>query len=449
MPPAGTPAPVHADQTFHFINNEPNHKQNLSGRVTAACVNCRRKKIRCTGEADCRQCREKGLICEGPPTRRRSKREVVGTGAAAQVEDPTTSLSGVSTGNNVSNPASSSSSFIVESGHASHRRESRLSLDSSTLALPYKPLETEVTGPSRSIRPLPARRTLQHILPAWEHREHAMSTAPTAPQEPPPSTFTQHFAQGQPPTTSSPTTYSASHWSPMSQSPPLNTAKAARTVSQPAWREPAPLSAATASSNSTEHSSHQDPESSWSNNRHQHRSPDRLIHDAEELEEQATSLRQLGLRRRSLDMSARTSVPRMSQHQPQPQQQTPRRQVSQQEQMMQFALPSQPLDGTFGTYPSQPSYASYNFDLSTMYRSDGTLDPRLNPNPTDFGLWDVNTPQEQEPPQPPPQPPWQIGTGHGIPSTQLHQAYRHHQHHQSHDYPPPDHHPLPPTTRLP
>ncbi|KAK0356144.1 hypothetical protein LTR02_012961 [Friedmanniomyces endolithicus] len=448
MPPAGTPAPVHADQTFHFINNEPNHKQNLSGRVTAACVNCRRKKIRCTGEADCRQCRKKGLVCEGPPSRRRSKREVVSTGASVvQVEDPTISLSGVLTGNNVGNPPSSSSSFIIESGHASHRRESRLSLDSSTPASPYGPLETEVTGPARSIRPLPARRTLQHILPAWERREHGMLPSPTAPQERPTSIFTQRFAHSQAPPMSSPTTHGASRWSSTSHGPPLNTAKAARTVSHPASREQAPLSAATPSSDSTDHSSHQDPDSSWSNNRHQHRSPDRLIHDAEELEEQATSLRQLALRRRSLDMSARTSVRRMSQHQPQPQPQQPppRRQVSQQEQMMQFALPSNPLETSFGAYSSQPSYASYNFDLSTMYQPDGTLDPRVNPNPTDFGLWDVNTPQEQEQPQPPPQPPWQIGTGHSIPGGRLQQTSTHHHHHPSQDYLMHDLRP-PPTT---
>lgn len=42
-------------------------------RVTAACLNCRRKKVKCSGEVDCRQCQEKGLVCEGPPSRKRAK----------------------------------------------------------------------------------------------------------------------------------------------------------------------------------------------------------------------------------------------------------------------------------------------------------------------------------------------------------------------------------------
>ncbi|KAK0281701.1 hypothetical protein LTR35_007382 [Friedmanniomyces endolithicus] len=426
MLPAGTPASGHADQTFHFINNEPNHKQNLSGRVSAACVNCRRKKIRCTGEADCRQCREKGLICEGPPSRRRPKREIESTGPWAQVEGPTRSVSSSSTGNNVTDPASGATSFIIDTSHASRRRESQVSLDPSTPASPRGLLETEVTGPGRSIRPLPARRTLQHILPAWERREQGLSPSPAALQERPPSVSTQRFAHGSAPTMSSPTTNSASQWSPGSQSPPLSTAKAARTVSRPTAQEQAPLSAAPPSSYSMEYASQQDSDISWSNNRHLHRSPDRLIHDAEELEDQATSLRQLALRRRSLDFSARTSQQHMPRHQPASQQQTSQRPPSQQEQMMHFALPSNPHESPFSAYPSQPSYASYNFDLSTMYRADGTLDPRLNPNPTDYGLWDVNTPQEHPQPQPSQGLPWQIGTGHSIQATHAQQTYHNH-----------------------
>ncbi|KAK0269847.1 hypothetical protein LTR35_014523 [Friedmanniomyces endolithicus] len=431
MPPPGTPASVHADQTFHFIHNEPNHKQNLSGRVTAACVNCRRKKIRCTGEAGCRQCRDKGLICEGPPSRRKAKRETVSTGAPAQVESSTRSISSTSTGNNISNPASRSSSLIYF-GHASPRRESQVSLDSSTPAPPQRPLETEVTTPDRSLRPLPARRTLQHILPAWDRREHDVLPSAVVPEEPSPFAFTQQVTYLPGPITASPTTTSTSHWSQVSQGPPLDMSMAVRTVSGPSQWEQAPVSAVTVSSDSNEYSSHQYLDSLWPNKRLQHRSPERLIHDAEELEQQASSLRQLALRRRSLDTSARTSQEQMSQHQLIPPQPVKRR-LSQQEQMMQhLALPSDPLDPTFSACPPEPPYASYNFDLSTMYQPDGTIDPALNPNPTGYGLWEVNTPQQR-----PPQPTWQIGTGHSIPA-QFQPNF------QQQDYPMPTVAPPPP-----
>lgn len=57
------PAMQPGERTYTFIA-DPTHKENLSGRVTAACLNCRRKKIKCSGEANCRQCQEKGLVCE-------------------------------------------------------------------------------------------------------------------------------------------------------------------------------------------------------------------------------------------------------------------------------------------------------------------------------------------------------------------------------------------------
>lgn len=51
------------------------HKENLSGRVRAACLTCRRKKIKCSGELNCATCREKGLVCEGLPERKRPTKE--------------------------------------------------------------------------------------------------------------------------------------------------------------------------------------------------------------------------------------------------------------------------------------------------------------------------------------------------------------------------------------
>ncbi|KAK5126648.1 hypothetical protein LTR85_009582 [Meristemomyces frigidus] len=69
------------DRMYRFIA-DPAHKENLSGRVSAACLNCRRKKIKCSGEVDCRQCQEKGLVCEGPPSRKRPKNAASGAGDA-------------------------------------------------------------------------------------------------------------------------------------------------------------------------------------------------------------------------------------------------------------------------------------------------------------------------------------------------------------------------------
>ncbi|KAK3675303.1 hypothetical protein LTR78_004813 [Recurvomyces mirabilis] len=63
-----------SDRTYQFIS-DPTHKENLSGRVTAACLNCRKKKIKCSGEESCKQCNEKGLVCEGPPSRKRPRRD--------------------------------------------------------------------------------------------------------------------------------------------------------------------------------------------------------------------------------------------------------------------------------------------------------------------------------------------------------------------------------------
>ncbi|KAF2763605.1 hypothetical protein EJ03DRAFT_68555 [Teratosphaeria nubilosa] len=61
-------------RTYEFIS-DPTHKINLSGRVSAACANCRKKKIKCDGTNNCRQCREKNLECVPAPTRKRPKRD--------------------------------------------------------------------------------------------------------------------------------------------------------------------------------------------------------------------------------------------------------------------------------------------------------------------------------------------------------------------------------------
>ena len=71
------------DRVYRFIS-DPGHKENLSGRVRAACLTCRRKKIKCSGELNCRTCREKGLVCEGLPERKRPRRD----GPGLSIEEP-------------------------------------------------------------------------------------------------------------------------------------------------------------------------------------------------------------------------------------------------------------------------------------------------------------------------------------------------------------------------
>ncbi|KAK3047326.1 hypothetical protein LTR09_011198 [Extremus antarcticus] len=58
---------------YHFVS-DPGHKETLSGRVLAACANCRRKKMKCSGRIPCATCIEKGLICEGLVARKKPTR---------------------------------------------------------------------------------------------------------------------------------------------------------------------------------------------------------------------------------------------------------------------------------------------------------------------------------------------------------------------------------------
>lgn len=61
------------EKVFRFIS-DPGHKENLSGRVRAACITCRRKKVKCSGDIPCGPCEEKGIVCEGLTERKRPKK---------------------------------------------------------------------------------------------------------------------------------------------------------------------------------------------------------------------------------------------------------------------------------------------------------------------------------------------------------------------------------------
>ena len=57
---------------YQFIS-DPQHQETLSGRVRAACLTCRKKKTRCSGEIPCSTCISKGILCEGFAQRKRPR----------------------------------------------------------------------------------------------------------------------------------------------------------------------------------------------------------------------------------------------------------------------------------------------------------------------------------------------------------------------------------------
>lgn len=85
---SGQPSPID-EKVYRFIFDPTfHHKENLSGRVRTACINCKRKvglerlarnptrltyvqKIKCNGQVPCVTCREKNISCEGFIKRRR------------------------------------------------------------------------------------------------------------------------------------------------------------------------------------------------------------------------------------------------------------------------------------------------------------------------------------------------------------------------------------------
>ncbi|KAF2723950.1 hypothetical protein K431DRAFT_10540 [Polychaeton citri CBS 116435] len=71
--PPSSSSPSSHDKVYRFIS-DPEHKETLSGRVRAACLTCRRKKIKCSGDEPCQTCRDRGLKCEGLPPRKRARR---------------------------------------------------------------------------------------------------------------------------------------------------------------------------------------------------------------------------------------------------------------------------------------------------------------------------------------------------------------------------------------
>ncbi|KAK5697537.1 hypothetical protein LTR97_007675 [Elasticomyces elasticus] len=352
-------------QTFHFVS-DPNHKENLSGRVTAACLNCRRKKIKCSGEADCKQCRDKGLLCEGPPSRKRPNHETAipnsdeGLDAATPHRHDPGDTQGPS-GHTLQRPHTLSK---PDSGYASNERESQSSYNSP---IPVGSPDSD-TGPGRFIHPLPIRRPHQHIAPASERSGAELPPSSDASQDISPFAFTQTF-RGYTPGGFDDSNVTAGHseWGSVprggSGGPPLRSLTTTSLTFQRHAPEDHVLNSAPTSETGITGSA-------YSNSR-QRRPPAKLIEDAEALEEEASSLRQLAHRRSSFD----SNVYNAQQHI------LPSQQMSQ---------PSNPDQLAFGASPTSMVGSPYQFDPSTIFRPDGTLRTGLTPTGGAYGAWDVH-----------------------------------------------------------
>ena len=65
-------------ETFRFIS-DPRHSETLSGRVRAACLNCRHRKVKCCGQMPCTTCKENRMSCGGLVERKRPKKTSPGS----------------------------------------------------------------------------------------------------------------------------------------------------------------------------------------------------------------------------------------------------------------------------------------------------------------------------------------------------------------------------------
>lgn len=73
------PKPLGSQQdppSYQFIT-DPSYDETLSGRVRAACINCSRRKVKCSGRIPCETCVSQNKTCEGlkKPTRWEKRRK--------------------------------------------------------------------------------------------------------------------------------------------------------------------------------------------------------------------------------------------------------------------------------------------------------------------------------------------------------------------------------------
>jgi hypothetical protein len=141
MPGPNSPS----EKTFRFID-DPGHKENLSGRVRAACMTCRRKKIKCSGELNCRTCRERGIVCEGLPERRRPRRDSTN----AITKDAVTTEALKRKGEDLSSPIRTSKKLKIRQDTASPKAQDSPKDDSFPLAIAQSERKERFLSPSLS-----------------------------------------------------------------------------------------------------------------------------------------------------------------------------------------------------------------------------------------------------------------------------------------------------------
>lgn len=141
MPGPNSPS----EKTFRFID-DPGHKENLSGRVRAACMTCRRKKIKCSGELNCRTCRERGIVCEGLPERRRPRRDSTNT----ITKDMVTAEAKKRKAEELSSTVTTSKKLKIRQDTASPKAQDSPKDDSAPLAMVQQERKERFLSPSLS-----------------------------------------------------------------------------------------------------------------------------------------------------------------------------------------------------------------------------------------------------------------------------------------------------------
>ncbi|KAK5674138.1 hypothetical protein LTS10_013123 [Elasticomyces elasticus] len=376
---------MHSERTFQFVS-DPNHKDNLSGRVTAACLNCRRKKIKCSGEAECRQCREKGLVCKGPPPRKRPNRDLIRThGAEASASNRSSPAEGANRDafHRLATPNRSSP------GYAFHGPDSNSSHD-SPITSAFAGSEGTDHQPGREIHPLPSlRRPRPHIAPTLKRLDGDGRPLTVIPPETSPFAFTEAFHRHQLGVNdSSPVTAGPSEWSSIPRAAAGGQPLSSMTASQMLGRFTAhgsriPGSTPTTASGSISTFSGGSIAESVRNYSRQ-QSPDLLIQAAEALEDEASSLRQIAHHRQSL----RTNMQGFEDYGAYGAPSQP---------MLNFTQPSNHNQVAFGAPPSLSSETPYQFDPLTMFRWDGSLKSGYTPPGVEYGMEDagLQDPQNQ------------------------------------------------------
>ncbi|KAK4953544.1 hypothetical protein LTR10_008142 [Elasticomyces elasticus] len=405
---------MQSDRTFQFVS-DPNHKvsstvlrlnweawegpvtkrqqENLSGRVTAACLNCRRKKIKCSGEAECRQCREKGLVCEGPPARKRPHRDLV-PADGDDVPSPISPAEGQSK-DSFHQPSSPNQPHPGGALHGSQPISSHTSPSTSS----FGGSRRTSTDSGRAVLPLPPRRLYQQVPSALQHSDSGARPLTVVPPETSPFAFTQAFRGPQPGANDgSPVTTAPNEWISVPPSSAGGLPLASMTTSQTLGRSmqggQIPGSTPTTASGSIGAFSGSSIANSTGRYSRQ-QSPDRLLRIANALETEASSLRRLAHYQEMDDLEGQASSLRLLSQQ----QQITRTSMEGFEEyggpaqaMLNYEQGSDPNWVTFGGPPV--SETPYQFDPSIL-RPDGTLRTGFTPPEGDYAMTDSDAHRSQ------------------------------------------------------